>query len=242
MGFQHLGHYPKIQHSCSRDFDIGGGFQHSGLFPKFQHSGARDFDLGVNTQVITLWCFNNMVFLTGSSEEHSHPIHHKNAHAYPSGHESTSIYCRSLQHAVQVLVKVEAHPGTPRRPSSRSRLELLIFVKANGLDGILAPSGVHTDPRRLRPYASSFHSSHRSSSLLAMFWFILMRDTATYMYASAVFSSHVISPGSGSSNRQNLGEISARSHVLPFGFGKALRRRQVGQEDHIFSMGRSERV
>ena len=37
---------------------------------------------------VSTWC---------SSEEHSHPIHHKNAHAYPSGHESTSIYDRVQQ-------------------------------------------------------------------------------------------------------------------------------------------------
>jgi hypothetical protein len=59
---------------------------------------------GFNTQVITLsplpiayklvWHTLYGVSTWCSSEEHSHPIHHKNAHAYPSGHESTSIYDR----------------------------------------------------------------------------------------------------------------------------------------------------
>lgn len=88
----------------------------------FQHSGLRSLPYGAfnivvreilvlgegfNTQVITLsplpiayklvWHTLYGVSTWCSSEEHSHPIHHKNAHAYPSGHESTSIYDRVQQ-------------------------------------------------------------------------------------------------------------------------------------------------
>jgi hypothetical protein len=83
LGFQHLGHYPnKFQHTCSRDFDLGGGFQHQDVTQSFNMVVREILTLGEAFKVSTLrslhvpyrlqasmayiaWCFN-MVFLRGA--------------------------------------------------------------------------------------------------------------------------------------------------------------------------------
>ena len=108
---------------------------------------------------------------------------HKNAHAYPSGHESTSIYCRSLHHAVRVLVKVEAHC-----------LPVALLREGNGLDGIL----VHQACIRVDvfgPRTSGFHSSHLMRDAISMpsackQLLLFSPDEGCNQHASSFHSSH----------------------------------------------------